>query len=195
MEPSRRHGDRRPGTFESEQHRRLTYAQADALANRTANALLADGLRDGDIVLLFCENSVEAVLTKIAMAKAGAVAAPVNPSLAPDVIAELVGNVRAAAVIADAHLLAALSALFEEMHTLSPAMRYMLGYAGVGAGDRVLFSYALGVYATSAAIQPIRDAGVLPIDVDVRGGAEMIAKFTAVTRPSAAMMTRRSLST
>ena len=104
----------RPGTFESEQHRRLTYAEADALANRAANALRADGLRDGDIVLLFCENSVEAVLTKIAMAKAGVVAAPVNPSLAPDVIAELVDNVRPAAVIADAHLLATLSALFEE---------------------------------------------------------------------------------
>ena len=76
-----------------------------------------------------------------------------------------------------------------DMHMMSPAMRYMLGYAGVGAGDRLLFSYALGVYATSAAMQPIRDAGVLPIDVDVRGGAEMIAKFTALTRPSAAMMT------
>lgn len=76
-----------------------------------------------------------------------------------------------------------------DMHTMSPAMRYMLAYAGVGAGDRMLFSYALGVYATSAAMQPIRDSGVLPIDVDVRGGAEMIAKFTSLTRPSAAMMT------
>lgn len=104
----------RPGAFESEDHRRLTYEQADVLANRVANALAADGLCNGDIVLLFCENSVEAVVTKIAMAKAGVVAAPVNPSLAPDVVAQLVDTIGPAAVIADAHLLPALAPLLDE---------------------------------------------------------------------------------
>lgn len=76
-----------------------------------------------------------------------------------------------------------------DMHELSRAVQYMLGYAGVAAGDRLLFAFALGVYATSAVKAPIRDAGVLPIDVDVRGGAEMITKFLRLTRPVAAMLT------
>lgn len=76
-----------------------------------------------------------------------------------------------------------------DMHLLSPAVRQLLGYAGVDAGDRILFAFALGVYATSIVKAPLRDAGVLPIDVDVRGGAEMIAKFMRLTKPVAAMMT------
>ncbi len=42
--------------------------------------------RAGDRVLFFCDNSTEAYLTKIAVAKAGLVSAPNNPWLARDVI-------------------------------------------------------------------------------------------------------------
>ena len=38
---------------------------------------------------MFCDNSVEAYLTKIGVAKAGLTVAPINPMLAPDVIAYL----------------------------------------------------------------------------------------------------------
>jgi phenylacetate-CoA ligase len=72
---------------------------------------------------------------------------------------------------------------------LNDAIRLMLGQAGVGWGDRVLFAHALGIYATSAVLPPLRNSGILPIDVDVRGGADMILKFAQMTRPVAAMMT------
>src|SRR5512144_109834 len=71
------------GAFAYPEHRRLTYRQADRLANRIANALLAAGLSGKDRVLMVCENSVEALVTKLGIAKAGLVVAPVNPSLAP----------------------------------------------------------------------------------------------------------------
>jgi Acyl-CoA synthetases (AMP-forming)/AMP-acid ligases II len=61
----------RPGAYADEQLRALTYRQADEAANQVAHALLASGLERGDVVLLFCENSVEAYLAKIGIAKAG----------------------------------------------------------------------------------------------------------------------------
>jgi acyl-CoA synthetase (AMP-forming)/AMP-acid ligase II len=93
-----------PGAYGHEEHRRLTYRQADALANQVANGLLGNGLVAGDRVLLFCENSVEAYLAKIGIAKAGLVSVPVNPTLAPDVVTHLIEKTRPAFAIVDAEL-------------------------------------------------------------------------------------------
>jgi phenylacetate-CoA ligase len=76
-----------------------------------------------------------------------------------------------------------------DLDKISKAVAYMMEYTGISSGDRVLFSYALGVYATSAFIPGIRLANVLPIDVDVRAGAAKILQFLQLTRPDAAMMT------
>ena len=80
-----------PGAHEGETTR-LTYAQADDLANQVANAML-ERLQPGDIAVLVCENSLEAMLTKVGMAKAGVVAAPLNPNLADDVIREILHRI------------------------------------------------------------------------------------------------------
>jgi len=92
------------GAFGDPAYERLTYRQADEVANRFANGLLASGLVRGDRVLLVCENSVEAYLAKIATAKAGLVAVPVNPALAPDVLAYLIRLAQPRFVIVDAEL-------------------------------------------------------------------------------------------
>jgi acyl-CoA synthetase (AMP-forming)/AMP-acid ligase II len=94
----------RPGAFADEQFREVTYRQADEAANRVANTLLARGLEPGARVLLFCENSVEAVLCKIGIAKAGMVAMPVNPSLAEDVLEYLIATAEPAAAVVDGEL-------------------------------------------------------------------------------------------
>ena len=61
------------GAASAPEFERLTYRQADGVATRVANALLDRGLQRGDRVLLFCDNSVEALVTKIGIAKAGLV--------------------------------------------------------------------------------------------------------------------------
>ncbi|MGH3408555.1 MAG: class I adenylate-forming enzyme family protein, partial [Streptosporangiaceae bacterium] len=61
-------------------------------------------LTRGDRVLLICENSVEAYLAKLATAKAGLVAVPVNPALAPDVLAYLIELAEPRFVIVDGEL-------------------------------------------------------------------------------------------
>lgn len=92
------------GAFATPEHQRVTYRTADETANRIANALLAEGLQRGDRVLLFCDNSVEAVLTLIGVAKAGLVAAPVNPMMATDVVAGAIAHVEPRFAIVDGEL-------------------------------------------------------------------------------------------
>ncbi|MBP2370497.1 AMP-binding protein [Pseudonocardia parietis] len=93
-----------PGAYGDDRFAAVTARVGDAVANRFAHALAAAGLEAGDVVLLVCENSVEAYLAKIGIAKAGMVAAPVNPGLAPDVLAALVERVQPRFTLVDAEL-------------------------------------------------------------------------------------------
>lgn len=66
---------------------------------------------------------------------------------------------------------------------------FMFRYAGVEPGDRVLFAYALGISSTSMILWGIRKMGALPIDVDVRAGADEVLYFAELTKPVSASMT------
>ncbi len=90
-----------PGAFASSDFERLTYRQADEWANRFANALLDRGLVRGDRVLMACENSIEAMVIKFGVAKAGCVAVPINPRQVADFVAHALALTRPALVIAD----------------------------------------------------------------------------------------------
>ncbi len=92
------------GAFAYPENERLTYRQANDLQNRISNALLARGLQRGDRVLMFCENSVEAFITKFAIGKVGLVGAPLNPNFADDVMDILLERLDPSFVIADAEL-------------------------------------------------------------------------------------------
>jgi acyl-CoA synthetase (AMP-forming)/AMP-acid ligase II len=92
------------GAHGDERFAQVTYRQADEIANRFANALHDAGLSPADRVLLICENSVEAFLAKIGVAKAGMVAVPLNPSLAPDVLEHLIGRTEPRFTVVDSEL-------------------------------------------------------------------------------------------
>lgn len=76
-----------------------------------------------------------------------------------------------------------------DIRTMNKYIRNMLEYGGIYKGDRLLFSHSLGIYATSSILFGIREHGVLPIDVDVRAGSDMILKYAQMSRPEGAMMT------
>ena len=80
---------------------RVTYRQANTLINRVANALLARDLPPATRIAMLCDNSGEAWLSKIGIAKAGLVAAPINVMMAPDVIADSLAHVDAQYAIVD----------------------------------------------------------------------------------------------
>jgi acyl-CoA synthetase (AMP-forming)/AMP-acid ligase II len=82
----------------------VTYRQANTIANRAANALLARGLARGDRVALLCENSVEAYLTKMAIAKAGLIVVPINVMMAEDMVVHMLRLVEARAAVVDSAL-------------------------------------------------------------------------------------------
>tara|TARA_Y100001934_G_C12386723_1_gene796594 strand:+ start:16095 stop:17762 length:1668 start_codon:yes stop_codon:yes gene_type:complete len=80
---------------------RVTYRQANSIINRVAHALLAMELPGASRIAMLCDNSNEAWLAKIGIAKAGLVAAPINVMMAADVIAEALDRVGARHAIAD----------------------------------------------------------------------------------------------
>src|SRR5437879_6282518 len=86
------------------QGHRLTYAELDARANALARTLAARGVERGDRVLVFADNTVEAVVSFWAALKANAVATPINPLTKTDKLEYLLNDCRAAALISDAHI-------------------------------------------------------------------------------------------
>lgn len=81
-------------------NRRLTYSQLDDISDELAQGLIHRGIERGDRVVLFLDNSVEAVVSIFAVLKAGAVFSPVNPSTKTDKLSYILNNCRAKAIIA-----------------------------------------------------------------------------------------------
>ena len=104
------------GAFGDPALERLTYRQAAEHVDRIANGLLAAGLVRGDRVLLVCENSVEAYLTKLGAARVGMVSVPLNPALAPDVITQLIRLAEPGFAVVDAELWAHAQPAFAACH-------------------------------------------------------------------------------
>ena len=101
-----------PDAIADPQFAQVTYREADRIANRVANALLALGLQRADRVAMLCENSIEAYLTKLGIAKAGLVAMPINTMMAPDMVEHMLRHVDARVALVDASLWASKGAPF-----------------------------------------------------------------------------------
>lgn len=78
---------------------RLTYRQVDDRANRFANALIKNGVKRGDRVILFLPNSVELVVGIFGTLKAGGVFVVVNVTTKFDKLAYVINNCRATALV------------------------------------------------------------------------------------------------
>lgn len=87
--------------FEGTNH---TYADIDRRASQLAAELQRRGVRRGDRVATFLDNSVEAVVAIFAALKCGAVFMPINPLTRRDKLAYLLNDARASALIAHAAL-------------------------------------------------------------------------------------------
>jgi acyl-CoA synthetase (AMP-forming)/AMP-acid ligase II len=82
---------------------RLTFAEADAEAERFARFLRERGVEPGDRVALLLGNSRRYVAAFLGTLKAGAVAVPLNP-LAPQVWEEIVGRCSAVLLVTEERL-------------------------------------------------------------------------------------------
>ena len=89
-------GDRVAFTFEG---RDITYRDLDRAANCVANALLDDGVGQGDRVAFLDKNTVELFELLFGAAKIGAVLCPVNWRLAPAEVAHVVNDAQASVFV------------------------------------------------------------------------------------------------
>lgn len=71
-----------------------------------------------------------------------------------------------------------------DMDFIGAQLGHRLSLAGVGKGDRVVFFFALGIYATTMTLWGLRTLGALPIDIDARAGTDVLLKFIDLTRPT-----------
>jgi len=72
----------------------------------------------------------------------------------------------------------------KDIHFIGPQLGHRLSLAGVGRGDRVVFFFALGIYATTMTLWGLRWLGALPIDIDARAGTDLLLQFIELTRPT-----------
>ncbi len=83
---------------------RLTFDEIDRRSNALAHALQRRGVRRGDRVVVFADNTVETVVSFWAVLKASAVVCIVNPLTRSEKLQRLLDDCRATALITDAHL-------------------------------------------------------------------------------------------
>src|SRR6266568_1691776 len=120
----------------------LTYRELDALVNSFANTLLDLGIGKGQTVCLFMTNRPEYVISWFAIARAGAVASPMNPAYKEREVAYQLSNSEAVAILVQQELLPLVQAVCTE----TPALEHVVA---VGSGQYVpragtlLFSHLL----------------------------------------------------
>jgi len=86
------------------QKQRVTYRALDERSNALAHTLIRRGVRRGDRVMVFSDNTVETAISFWAALKADAVVSIVNPLTKSDKLHYLINDCRPAALITDAHL-------------------------------------------------------------------------------------------
>lgn len=72
----------------------------------------------------------------------------------------------------------------DDLDFLAPRLAHRFALCGIGKGDRGLFFFTLGIYATTMTLWGLRLLGALPIDIDARAGTETFLKFADLTRPT-----------
>ncbi|MGY0057711.1 amino acid adenylation domain-containing protein [Streptomyces sp. LZ34] len=84
-----------------DEDRRVTYGELDLAANRTANALLAGGLRPDDRVCLLVPKSIEMLVYLLGVLKAGGVCVPLDTASPAARLGTIVTQVRPCVLISD----------------------------------------------------------------------------------------------
>ncbi len=79
--------------------RRVTYAELEASSNQLARSLLGRGLKRGDRVGVFLDNSIESAVSIFGILKAGAAFVVINPQTKTDKLAYMLNNCAAKGLI------------------------------------------------------------------------------------------------
>ena len=167
--------------------RSYTYAELDAVVDRTANALTARGVARGDRVALLAHNDDGYVVLTFALARLGAIAVPVNFMLQAGEVAYILGHSGATGVVAEAALL--------------PVAQEAIEQAGRAGAVRVRGVLRSGGGPLPAGWEPVEtwtahdDASAPQVDVADDDVLQLMYTSGTESRPKGTMMTSRSLIT
>lgn len=131
--------------------RRHTYAEIDAMADRTAAALLSAGLEKGGRAVVFLDNSLEAVVSVFAVLKAGGVFLMVNPTMKAEKLSYILNNSRASVLVGQA----ARAGIIKEAVKNAPSLKslFLAGKAAMSADFGInMHSLDEAMNAASAAL-------------------------------------------
>jgi long-chain acyl-CoA synthetase len=161
--------------------RTLTYSELLADALRFARALQDGGLRRGDRVVLFLDNSVTCVTTIFGVLLAGGVTCVVNTQTKADKLTFIVDNSGASAIVTESRTAEIAASALARASSVDQA--YVTGRDGVLPS---LFT-SLDEAISSAAPNP-RDPGTIPPDL-----AALVYTSGTTGQPKGVMMTHGSL--
>ncbi|MBS3962680.1 MAG: acyl-CoA ligase (AMP-forming), exosortase A system-associated [Sandarakinorhabdus sp.] len=153
--------------------RSLTYAAMDAQVSAVAGAL-QQRLAQGDRVALWLPKSLEAVVLTFAIARAGAVAVPVNPVLRSRQLGHILEDSGARLLVTHGARAAGLASLPCPMMTLEEdwaAMAASAPYAGEAPGGNAL---AALLYTSGSTGRP---KGVMVTHANLLAGARSVAGY------------------
>jgi amino acid adenylation domain-containing protein len=117
---------------------RVSYEELDAHSNALAHRLRQGGVRRGDRVIIFADNTVETVVAFWAVLKASAVVSVVNPLTKRERLGYLLRDCRPAALITDQHLYA----VFVEPARASAHLRQIIVTGDIDAARLARLPYA-----------------------------------------------------
>lgn len=156
--------------------RRWTYQALNQAVNRVANALLAQGLQQGDRVAAYGKNSDAYVLLWLACNRAGLVHVPVNFALTEGELRYIVEQSGARALIHDISM----QAHVDQVRASLNCSVHGTFYGGEG----------LDVLALAQGNGP---AGAPELDIDENAVCQILYTSGTTAAPKGAMMTHRSL--
>lgn len=167
---------------------RASYAELDRTANALAHHLLRSGVKRGDRVMVFGENTFETVVSFWAALKANATVCVVNPLTRRDKLDYLVNDCQPSAFITERSLLHVIAHWQSE-----PPPLCTLVVSGDVADDAVAGLPRLSRWPEAIAGQPKETAPVrLCIDQDL---ATIIYTSGSTGRPKGVMLTHRNMLT
>lgn len=170
---------------------RVTYAELQERALRVAALLQARGVRRGDRVAIFLENSADTVASVYGALYAGAAFIVINPQTKEDKLHYVLADSGAAAVISEGRLARLVAGIVGSEATALPALRALI-HAGAGGGEPVA---APGAHAGFAVVElaaatgtDVAPPGTIPLDL-----AALVYTSGSTGNPKGVMLTHQNM--
>lgn len=166
---------------------RFTYAEIDETANKVANILKAEGVKRGERVAVYMDNSMEAVAGIFGILKADAVFTIINTSVKTAKLVHILNDCRAAAMISSDRKLPTITMSVGDI----PSMKHIL-LAGKPCVLPRFLDGKVSWFSESIASADSRGLRSQGIDIDL---AAIIYTSGSTGIPKGVMMSHRNMTT